>query len=42
MVKSIRNVEKSLGKVSYELSSKLKKSREFSRSLFIVEDIRKG
>ncbi|MFN8577359.1 MAG: pseudaminic acid synthase [Candidatus Sericytochromatia bacterium] len=41
MVESIRNVEKSLGKVKYELSEKLKKSREFSRSLFIVEDIKK-
>ena len=42
MVDSIRNVEKALGKVSYELSDKLKANREFSRSLFVVEDIKEG
>jgi pseudaminic acid synthase len=42
MVKAIREVEKGLGKVSYELTDKMKKSREHSRSLFIVKDIRKG
>lgn len=42
MVDSIRKVEKALGKVSYELSPKIQKSREFSRSLFVVEDIKKG
>jgi pseudaminic acid synthase len=42
MVNSIRETEKALGVVSYELSEKTKKSREFSRSLFIVEDIKAG
>ncbi|WP_457642745.1 pseudaminic acid synthase [Persephonella sp.] len=42
MVKSIREVEKALGKVSYELTEKTRKSREFSRSLFVVKDIKKG
>ena len=42
MVKSIREVEKALGKVSYELTEKTKKSREFGRSLFVVKDIKKG
>lgn len=42
MVDSIRNVEKALGKVTYELSEKTLKSREFSRSLFVVEDIKAG
>ena len=42
MVDSIRNVEKALGKVSYELSDKMKANREFSRSLFVVEDMKKG
>ena len=42
MVKSIRNVEKALGKVSYELSDKTKANRDFSRSLFVVKDIKKG
>jgi len=42
MVKAVRNVEKALGKVSYKLSPKVKKSRIFARSLFVVEDIKKG
>ena len=42
MVKSVREVEKALGKVSYELTEKIKKSREFSRSLFVVKDIKAG
>jgi pseudaminic acid synthase len=42
MVDAIRNVEKAIGIVDYELSEKKKKSREFSRSLFIVEDVKKG
>ena len=42
MVDSIRNVEKALGSVSYELSDKMESNREFSRSLFVVEDIKKG
>jgi len=42
MVNSVREVEKALGDVSYELSEKAEKSREFSRSLFVVEDIKKG
>ena len=42
MVDSIRNVEKALGKVNYDLSDKMKANREFSRSLFVVEDIEKG
>ena len=42
MVKSIREVEKALGEVSYDLTEKMKKSREFSRSLFVVKDIKAG
>jgi len=42
MVKAIRDVEKALGKVSYELTEKIKRSREFSRSLFVVKDVQKG
>ena len=40
MVDSIRNVEKALGTVSYELSDKMRSNKEFSRSLFVVEDIK--
>ena len=42
MVKSIREVEKALGEVSYDLTEKMKKSRELSRSLFVVEDMKAG
>ena len=42
MVDSIRNVEKALGKVSYELSDKMKTNREFSRSLFVVRDMKRN
>lgn len=42
MVENIRNVEKALGKVTYDLTYKQKKSREHSRSLFVVEDIKSG
>ncbi|MBP3889374.1 MAG: pseudaminic acid synthase [Cellulosilyticum sp.] len=42
MVEEIRIVEKALGKVTYELTDKQKKSREHSRSLFIVKDVKAG
>jgi pseudaminic acid synthase len=42
MVKAIRNIEKALGKVSYKLSEKVKKNKQFARSLFVVKDIKKG
>ncbi len=42
MVKSVRESEKALGEVSYEYTEKIKKSREFSRSLFVVEDMKAG
>ncbi len=42
MVDDIRMVEKALGKVCYELTYKQKKSREHSRSLFVVQDMKQG
>lgn len=42
MVKAIRDIEKALGKVTYTLSEKALKNREFSRSLFICKDVKKG
>lgn len=42
MVKSIRTVEEALGNISYELTEMIKKSRSFSRSLFVVKDIARG
>ena len=42
MVEALRVAEKSLGKVSYEMSEKEAASRVFRRSLFIVKDMNKG
>ncbi len=42
MVTDIRNVERALGKVTYELTEKQKKSKGRSRSLYVVSDIKKG
>lgn len=42
MVDSVREVEKALGKINYELTDHAKKSRIFTRSLFVVEDMKAG
>ncbi|WP_313131402.1 pseudaminic acid synthase [Anaerocolumna sp.] len=42
MVEDIRIVEKAIGTVTYELTDKQIKSREHSRSLFVVKNIKKG
>ncbi len=42
MVTDVRNAEKALGQVSYELSETVQKNRKFARSLFVVENIQKG
>jgi pseudaminic acid synthase len=42
MVNAVRKAEEMIGKVDYEMTDKKKKSRQFSRSLFIVEDVKKG
>jgi len=42
MVKSIRAVEKALGDAKCCLTEKTQKSRELSRSLYVVRDIKKG
>lgn len=42
MVDDIRNIKKALGKVSYKLTEKQKKSRERGRSLYVSKDISKG
>ncbi len=42
MVKGVREAEAALGVVDYNLSEKVKRSREFSRSLFIVKDVAQG
>jgi len=42
MIKDIRDVEKLIGKVDYSMTAKKKKSRQFSRSLYVAKDIKKG
>jgi pseudaminic acid synthase len=42
MVTAVREAEQAIGKVDYTLTEKQKKSRDFSRSLYVVEDIKKG
>ena len=42
MVSRVRDLEKTLGEVTYELSKKVKNSKKFARSLFVVEDVKAG
>lgn len=42
MVKAVREAEKAIGKVEYHLTEKQKKGKDFSRSLYVVEDMKKG
>tara|TARA_R110002051_G_scaffold315015_1_gene392865 strand:+ start:133 stop:1182 length:1050 start_codon:yes stop_codon:yes gene_type:complete len=42
MVKDVRDTEKLLGIVSYEISEKVKNNRKFARSLFVVKDVKAG
>jgi len=42
MVLAVRMAEKAIGEVSYELTEKMKAGREFSRSLYIVKDLKNG
>ena len=42
MVKDIRMAEAAIGSVSYELTDKMKSGREFSRSLYVAEDMKAG
>lgn len=42
MVKSVREAESAIGEVNYTLTDKQKKGKDFSRSLYVVEDISQG
>lgn len=42
MVDAVRDAEASLGKIDYQLNEKKMKNRTFSRSLFVVKDIKAG
>jgi len=42
MVKVVREAERAIGVVDYNLTEKQKKGRDFSRSLYVVEDMKAG
>ena len=42
MVKAVREAEKAIGVIDYNLTEKQKKGRDFCRSLYVVEDIKAG
>lgn len=42
MVKAIRDAELSIGSISYKLTDKQEKGKDFSRSLYVVKDIKEG
>lgn len=42
LVDAVRDAEKAIGKVDYMLTPRMKRSRDFSRSLYVVEDIKAG
>lgn len=42
MVTAVREAEKAIGKVDYTLTEKQKAGRAFSRSLYVVKDIKAG
>lgn len=42
MVKSVREAESAIGVIDYKLTEKQQKGRDFSRSLYVVKDVKKG
>ncbi len=42
MVKAVRETEKAIGVIDYSLTEKQTQGRDFSRSLYVVEDIKAG
>ncbi len=42
MVEAVRTAEKALGEVHFGLSDKEEASRTFRRSLFVVQDVKRG
>ena len=42
MVKAVRSAEASIGEIDYSLSNSKKKNRQFSRSLYVAEPIKRG
>jgi pseudaminic acid synthase len=42
MVKAVREAESAIGKVDFTLTEKQAKGKDFSRSLYVVEDMKAG
>lgn len=42
LVNKVRDTEKLLGKISYQISEKVNKNRKFARSLFVIENVKQG
>jgi pseudaminic acid synthase len=42
MVKAVREAELAIGNIDYSLTEKQKKGKDFSRSLYVVEDVKEG
>jgi pseudaminic acid synthase len=42
LVKAVRAAESAIGVIDYSLTDKMKRSRDFSRSLYVVKDIKAG
>jgi pseudaminic acid synthase len=42
MVKAVREAEKSIGQINYALTEKQNTGKQFSRSLYLAQDIKKG
>ncbi|MCX6294280.1 MAG: pseudaminic acid synthase [Sphingobacteriales bacterium] len=42
MVKAVREAEKAIGVVDYSMTEKQAKGRDFSRSLYVAEDVKRG
>ena len=42
MVENVRMAEKAIGKKTFQLTDKQIKSKDFSRSIYVINDIKKG
>jgi pseudaminic acid synthase len=42
MVNAVREAEQSIGTISYELTEKQQSGKQFSRSLYVSKDVKKG
>ncbi len=42
MVRQVREAEKAIGVIDYNLTEKQRKGKQFARSLYIVKDVKKG